>query len=91
MTDNPFKYIYEVQPCRPDPFTMIGAPADMAQAGIEKFANARDLIVKAGVQPIPDFELKPGDCITAAQLLQDPILRLAFHLMLDCPELDGAQ
>ena len=87
MSDNPFKHIYGAYPYHPNPFAVLGASRDMNQAGLERFASNRDRLVIAGGQPIANFNLEPGDCITAAQLLQDPVWRLAFDLM-DCPELD---
>ena len=88
MNENPFKYIYEVTPYRPNPFTVVAAAPDTSQARIETFASSREQLLRAGIQPIAGVELNPGDCITAAQLLQDPLLRLAFDLMLHCPNLD---
>ena len=87
MNNNPFKHIYEVRPCRSNPFVVVGATTEMNQAVIDNNADARDRAVQAGVQ-LGNLNLEPGDCITAAQLLQDPVLRLAFDLMLHCSEFD---
>ena len=88
MSDNPFKYLYEVRPVRVNPFRALNVSTTASQAQIELSAQSRDRALQAGVTLESAPEIKPGDCITAAQLLQDPILRVAFDLMLNCPELD---
>jgi hypothetical protein len=88
MIQNPFHYIYEVRPFRMNPFKALDVATDAKPAQIEVSSKSRDRAVQAGMMSESAPELKPGDCITAAELLQDPLLRVAFDLMLDCPELD---
>jgi len=80
MSHNPFKS--NGNPYRSNPFVLLGVTPDIGQAVIEEFADAREAELVAGLQPLPDLELRPGDCKQAAQHLQDPVLRLAFDLML---------
>jgi hypothetical protein len=44
------------------------------------YARSMEQVLEAGEQP-SDFHLVPGQCIAAAQLMQDPVLRLAFTLL----------
>ncbi len=87
--NNPFTY--DKNPYRSNPFTVLGVGPEMKQAEIEGFANAREGVVAAGIQPDPELELQPGDCIRAAQHLQDAVLRLAFDLMAHWPEPDNEE
>jgi hypothetical protein len=81
--ENPFRYRWEVgaDPYRENPFVVLGAPREASQSTIEMFAAARERIIGEGHQPDPALALLPGDCIKAAELLQDPVLRLLFDLM----------
>lgn len=83
MTENPFRYLWEcsANPYRAHPFTILGLPADASQATVEQFARGREQLVEAGEQPIAGLTLRRGDCVRAAQILQDPVVRLAFDLM----------
>jgi hypothetical protein len=67
-------------PCRENPVTILGVRPGHSQAEITMYARSMEQILAAGEQP-SDIHLAPGQCIAAAQLLQDPVLRLAFTLL----------
>lgn len=79
-SQNPF--LYSDNPYRRNPFTVLSVPPEMTQANIEQFARAREQMLAAGQQPDPEMALEPGECDRAAQFLQEPVLRLAFDLMM---------
>lgn len=67
-------------PCRENPVTILGVRPGLSQAAITMYARSMEQVLEAGEQP-SDFHLVPGQCIAAAQLMQDPVLRLAFTLL----------
>ena len=81
---NPF--LFSRNPYRKNPFSILRVNPGMTQANIDQFASAREAVIAAGQQPDPDLQLREGECIHAAQCLQDPLLRLAFDLMTDRDE-----
>jgi hypothetical protein len=82
-TENPFRYMWDAgaDPYRAHPFALLGVLPDATQATVEQFATAREQLLQAGEQPLAGLTLQRGDCLRAAQALQDPVLRLAFDLM----------
>jgi hypothetical protein len=80
-SQNPFSY--SENPYVENPFTILGVPPDANAAIIEGFAHSGEEALAAGLQPGGHVNLKPGDCARAAQCLQDPVLRLAFDLMMN--------
>ena len=89
--NNPFKFIYYSQPYRANPFIVLDARPSQSQAAIERFASSREQALTAGYQPVKALTLQSGDCITAAEKLQNPLLRLTFDLMLNWPEPDDGE
>lgn len=79
-SENPF--LYSDNPYRRNPFTVLSVPPGMTQANIEQFARSREQMLAAGQQPDPEMTLEPGECNRAAEFLQEPVLRLAFDLMM---------
>ena len=73
----------EGRPYRDNPLRLLGigqGPGDV-QTLVDQF----ELELEAGLQPVPDRELQPGDVRGLAAPLQSPLLRLAFDLMLTEP------
>ncbi|GEM_PF-2581873 len=84
--DNPFGS--GGNPYRRNPFIILGVSPETGQAVIEAFAGALENELADGPATVAGLRLEPGDGARAAQQLQDPVLRLAFDLMLRWPELD---
>ena len=76
---NPF--LFRKDPYHENPFAALGVGSDANTAVIGDRAQRRELMVEQGGQPVAGPELQPGDLVTAAESLQDPVLRLAFDLM----------
>jgi hypothetical protein len=76
---NPF--LLRRDPYHENPFVVLGVDADANNAVIEDRARRREGVLERGIQPAPGLGLQPGDCITAAEALKNPVLRLAFDLM----------
>jgi hypothetical protein len=76
---NPF--LLRSDPYHENPFAVLGVGADANNGLIENRAQTREGVLERGRQPASGLVLQPGDCITAAEALKDPVLRLAFDLM----------
>ena len=77
--ENPF--LFRKDPYYENPFAVLGVGSDANKATIDNRARARASMVARGKQPVAGLELQPEDLVTAAEALQDPVLRLAFDLM----------
>ena len=67
-------------PCRENPVTILEVQPGTTQATIRLSAEMKEKAVLADDQP-SNIPLARGQCIAAAQQLQDPVQRLAFTLM----------
>ncbi len=76
---NPF--LLRPDPYRENPFALLGVAAEANHPTIAYYAEHYEALLEQGHQPVPGLTLQPGDCITAAAALQDPVLRLACDLM----------
>jgi len=79
--DNPFN-VFDRDPYGMNPFRVLGVGADASPEEIERRVPVLERRLEAKAQPIAGVTLERGDPGRAEQLLREPLLRLAFELML---------
>lgn len=82
--ENPFS-AFEPDPYAMNPFRILGVGVDGSPEEIESRVPVLERRLAVGRQPVDGLTLEVGQPGRAEQLLMDPLLRLAFELMLSGP------